>query len=208
MSSSPAATALARTHLPAARLSEDVDLYTEERLEVARRLAEGLPTALRREFPGLRWDPPPDTLREPGAGLLVPPTGLGVRVQVLSAAGYHPWPAERRTVDMRYSDVPPAELVVPTRTAFVAMKASAWFDRHTARDLYDLWALARAGAVDEAAAELFRDAVGWWPKSSTLFGRGPADDWFSALGHQTADLPGLDEALSVVREAFRSLDRA
>ena len=89
------------------------------------------------------------------------------------------------------------------------MKTAAWLHRHAARDLYDLWALARAGAgaVDAAAAGAFEIGVGWWPRSGDLFDRAPADDWHAALAHQAADLPPVDEALRVVRAAFASLDR-
>jgi hypothetical protein len=54
-------TALARTHLSdpdaGARLSEDIDLYTPQRRATAVVLDERLPQRLRREFPGIRWDP-------------------------------------------------------------------------------------------------------------------------------------------------------
>lgn len=201
-------TALARTYLPDARLSEDVDLYARGRGGVVRVLTDGLPKALRREYPGVRWDPPLDRVREPEPALLVPRTGHPVRIQVLGGEGYTPWPTERRAIDVRYSDVPPVELVVPTRAAFVGMKAAAWLDRRAARDLYDLWALARAGAIDEAAAAAFQMGVGWWPRSRDLVRSSAADAWEPALAHQTADLPTEQEALHVVEAAFRALDRS
>lgn len=55
-------TALSRTFLTdpeiGARLSEDIDLCTEDRAEVAAELDERLPRLLRREYPGTTWDPP------------------------------------------------------------------------------------------------------------------------------------------------------
>lgn len=201
-------TALARTYLPDARLSEDVDLYARGRGGVVRALTDGMPQALRRAYPGLRWEPPLDRVREPEPALLVPRSGHAVRIQVLSGEGYAAWPTERRTIDVRYSDVAPVELVVPTRAAFVAMKAAAWLDRHAARDLYDLWALARAGAVDAPAARAFHAGMGRWWRSRDVARSGAADAWEPALAHQTADLPTEEEALRVVEAAFRSLDTA
>lgn len=179
-------TALSRTHLPGGRLSEDVDLYARERKQVVQRLTTALPVALRREFPGARWDPAPDAVRQPGPALLRH-DDLAVRVQVLDAHGYSYWPTERRSVDVRYSDVRATSLVVPTRAAFVGMKVAAWTDRRASRDLYDLWALALGGAVDDDAAATFVRGVGYRPRPE-LFDARPADDWLAALGHQTADL--------------------
>jgi hypothetical protein len=198
-------TALARTHLPDGRLSEDIDLYARDRREVVRRLGDDLPRALRREFPGTVWDVPPDAVRQPDPAVLLPPNGLAVRVQVLDGAAYAVWPTEERPIDVRYADVAPVTLRVPTRAAFVAMKAAAWSERAAARDLYDLWALARVGAVDGAVAATFRHGTGR-RADAALFGNGPRDDWTTALAHQTATLPPVAEALAVVRAAFAALD--
>lgn len=193
-------TALARTHLPDGRLSEDIDLYATDRGNVVRTLDAALPQALRREFPGVRWDPPPTHVRRSGAALLVPADAPSVRVQVLDRAGYLLWPTERRPVEVRYADVRPASLVVPTRAAFVGMKVWAWIDRAAPRDLYDLWALTRIGAVDGEAADTFARAVGYRPHPR-MFGTVPGErDWREGLAHQTALLPPPDEALATVRE--------
>lgn len=198
-------TALARTHLPGGRLSEDIDLYARERGEVVRRLTADLPKALRREFPGAWWEPALDAVREPEPAVLKY-RALAVRIQVLDGHGYTDWPTERRAVDVRYSDVRPTALHVPTRAAFVGMKVAAWAGRHTSRDLYDLWALARIGAVDEEAAAAYVRGVGHRPHAY-LFDRLPADDWVTALAHQTAELPEAAEALRLVHESFAALDR-
>jgi predicted nucleotidyltransferase component of viral defense system len=198
-------TALARTHLPDGRLSEDVDLYATPRTEAAKRLATAVPRALHREFPGATWNPAPDAVRPPSSALLVTPRAGAVRLQVLDGVGYREWLTERRPVDLRYSDVPPVSLTVPTRAAFVGMKAWAWFDRHAARDLYDLWALASIGAVDDEAASTFHRAVGV-TLAPHLFERAPTpEEWRSALAHQTANLPTVDEAVAVVRTAIAAL---
>lgn len=198
-------TALARTHLPHARLSEDVDLIAPDRPAAAERLAAELPPALRREYPRLRWDPPPDAVRDVEAARLLPASGLSVRVQLLRLEHFAHWPTEERPVDVRYSDVPPTVLRVPTLAAFVAMKASAWERRRASRDLYDLWALATQGAVDREAAEAFLEGTGARLRPE-LLDRQPSDDWTAALGHQTSSLPSLEEASRVVREALAALD--
>src|SRR5207245_733759 len=55
-------TALARTHLPAFRLSEDVDLLADPREEWLARLERHLPRALRRHFGPVGWDPAPSVV--------------------------------------------------------------------------------------------------------------------------------------------------
>lgn len=199
-------TALSRTYLSEGRLSEDVDLLAEDRRIATRTLTDAVPEALRREYPGTRWDPAPADVRDVETALLQPPDGLPVRVQVLRRVDYASWPVERRPIEMRYSDVPPVEMLVPTRAAFVGMKTVAWADRRAARDLYDLWALSRIGAVDDEALATFRRAVGWTPRAS-LFDVPPAE-WEGPLRSQTAYLPPVGEALAVVRAAFAALDGA
>lgn len=146
-------------------------------------------------------------MREPEPALLVPRTGHPVRIQVLGGEGYTPWPTERRAIVVRYSDVPPVELVVPTRAAFVGMKVAAWLDRRAARRPVRPVAGARRrdrrggrGGVPDGCRVVaaHRDLV----RSSA------ADAWEPALAHQTADLPTEQEALRVVEAAFRALDRA
>ena len=82
--------------------------------------------------------------------------GLSVRLQLLSARDRVVWPTERRALVQRYADAPAAELLVPTLPAFAASKTATWADRHAARDLWDLWALSKIGAIDAAAARLYR----------------------------------------------------
>lgn len=56
-------TALSRTHAPDGRLSEDIDLIAlRNRRTTAEELEATLLRATRREYPGLRWEPPHDRL--------------------------------------------------------------------------------------------------------------------------------------------------
>ncbi|HZP52814.1 nucleotidyl transferase AbiEii/AbiGii toxin family protein [Actinocrinis sp.] len=202
-------TALARTHLtdPArgGRLSEDIDLHTPERARLASILDSALPRALRREFPGLACDPALSRTMHLEPASLVTGDALRVRIQLIDSRDHHElrsWPSERREVSLRYSDLPTSvTMSVPTLPAFVAMKTAAWLDRRTARDLYDLAALANLGAITSEAAGLYRHIAGV-QVTQHYFDRQACGDWESQLRHQTLD-PGTPEAaLATVISAF------
>lgn len=203
-------TALARTHLTTAasggRLSEDVDLYTDDRKGVAAALDAKLLHRLRREFPRSRWEPGLSGIRSVDPAQLVTEDGLRLRVQLLDVGNGHPewkrWPTERAPIELRYRDVPgPVELRVPTLAAFVAMKVSAYADRHAPRDLFDLWALARIGAVTPEVSTLVREVTGTTP-APHLFATLPPMEWEEQLAHQAAVVPSPQVCLDTVREVF------
>lgn len=73
-------------------------------------------------------------------------------------------------------------MTVPTPPAFAAMKAIAWVDRHTARDLYDLTGLVRIGALDDEARSLFQAHMGWSLAPHVFEGLPPLD-WEAQLSH-------------------------
>ena len=119
------------------------------------------------------------------------------------------WPTERRDLFQRYADAPAAELLVPTLTAFAASKTATWTDRHAARDLWDLWALSRLGAIDADATALFR-RYGPTNKTPTqhMFDRAPTDaEWQAQLAGQTLLTVSVTEALIAVRKAWRQAVR-
>jgi len=150
-------TALARTHLPYGRLSEDIDLLAiDDRKAVAADLDSALPRGLARTHGRLTLDPPLSGVADTGAAVVRTTTGAAVRIQLLAARGRALWPTERRSLEQRYRDAPSAELIVPTLPAFAASKTVTWADRHAPRDLWDLWALNRIGAIDAAALRLYR----------------------------------------------------
>lgn len=197
-------TALSRTHLPAGRLSEDIDLCTSgDRQAVADELTTQWPLTVRREYPRLRWRPGLAEVRDIEPALVVAEDGATVRVQLLKAdATYARWPTERRSIEHRYSDVPPTELIVPTAAAFVAMKAAAWRDRHVARDLFDLAALAGCGLIDEEAVALLRVVTGT-PLVTADLERLPRDlRWKEQLAHQCRLDVDANTALAALREAW------
>jgi predicted nucleotidyltransferase component of viral defense system len=197
-------TALSRTFAPNGRLSEDIDLIAIGRRREAAELVEAcLIRGTRREYPGLRWQPPLTTVRDTEPAVLTSPDGLTVRVQLLSPTGYPPWPTTSQSLVQRYSDAPPAMLKVFTQAAFAASKAVAWFNRAAPRDLFDLWLLAQAGALDSAAAELF---ARYGPTNARptvdLFSQAPDEvRWRQELSGQTRLDITAAEALEVVRRA-------
>jgi predicted nucleotidyltransferase component of viral defense system len=203
-------TALARTHLTdpgsGARLSEDIDLYGTARRETAALLDEQLPRRLRREFPRSRWDPALLSVRSSDTAQLVTSEGVRLRIQLLDSGGNHHdyahWPVEGTPVRLRYRDLPDAvQLRTPTLAAFAAMKTAAWADRYAARDLYDLAALARVGALTHEAADLFKAATGV-SVTRDLFRSVAVTYWEEQLAHQTQVLPTAEECLVQVRDAY------
>lgn len=198
-------TALARSLVPDGRLSEDIDLLAvRRRSEVVAAVEEHLVRGVRREYPGLRWEPPLRAVRDAEAAVLITPEGVTVRVQLLDPVGYAPWPTTPTDLVQRYSDAPPARLRVPTAASFAAWKTVAWADRAAARDLYDLWTLSRLGAIDGEAADLFaRYGPTNRRPSDDLFRTGPTEQrWRRDLGGQLRlDVTAAD-ALARVRAAW------
>lgn len=198
-------TALSRTFAADGRLSEDIDLIAARNRRTAADLVEAcLIRHTRREYPGLRWEPRLTEVRDTDPAVLISPEGLTVRVQLLSPTGYPPWPTAPTPLVQRYTDAPPATLTVPTQAAFVAAKTTAWIDRATPRDLYDLWLLAQSGAIDEEAGRLFAQH-GQTSKAPTedLFATAPDEPrWRRELSGQTRLDVTAEGALKVVRQAW------
>lgn len=198
-------TALARTHLPNGRLSEDIDLIAVgSRKDVANALDAALPRALARTVGRLLVEPALSATPEVMPVVLRPAEGRPVRLQLLSARERVVWPTERRVLVQRYTDAPPAELLVPTLPAFAASKTATWTDRSAPRDLWDLWALSEIGAIDAEAASLFRR---YGPTNNNpaphMFNRAPSGaEWRAQLAGQTRLSVSATDALTVVREAW------
>ncbi|MEU0545580.1 nucleotidyl transferase AbiEii/AbiGii toxin family protein [Nocardia sp. NPDC005978] len=198
-------TALARTHLVAGRLSEDIDLVAlANRSVLAAELDAALPRAVARTFGRLEWAPSLSAVPDTGAANLRSASGISVKIQLLSAQGRTVWPTELRELEQRYGDAPAAALHVPTLPAFAAGKTVTWHDRRASRDLWDLWALNNIDAIDDAAGELYRryGPTNRLP-SPELFARAPdGDDWNTQLAGQTRLEITAETALAVVREAW------
>lgn len=198
-------TALSRTHLPELRLSEDIDLITtEDRSVVGPAIEQAVARGLQRSHGDVVWLPPLAETHGAQSSVLVVADTITIRVQLLGATGYSRWPVERRALEQRYSDAPPASLTTPTAAAFAGWKAATWFDRQAPRDLYDLWGLGRAGLIDVEAAHLFRthgptggDVQPW------MFDRAPTvEQWTTALAHQGRIAIGPVDARDEVRRRW------
>lgn len=204
-------TALARTHVPDGRLSEDIDLIAVgSRKEVAKALDAALPRALARTHGRLTVEPALSATPDVMPVVLRPAEGRPVRLQLLSPRERVVWPVERRSLVQRYTDAPAATLLVPTLTAFAASKTATWSDRLAPRDLWDLWALSRLGAIDADAATMFR-RYGPTNKNPAphIFNQVPSDaQWQAQLAGQTRLRVSATEALKAVREAWRRASRS
>ncbi len=105
--------ALARTHLPDGRLSEDIDLIAVgDRKSVAASLDADLPRALARTHGRLTLDPTLSSVHDTHAAILRTAEGLAVRIQLLSSRTRTVWPTERRSLVQRYADAPAATLFI------------------------------------------------------------------------------------------------
>lgn len=201
-------TMLSRTWLPNLRLSEDIDLMVDVPRAVAGgRLADALEADLTKEFGPMVWDKDPRTAADAEPIYLDAGDDVTIKFQLVDTVTRARWPRERRSILQRYSDAPPATLSVPTAEAAVAMKLTAWLDRRTPRDLYDLWAMTQQQMFTEGAVEAYRrDGQSTHPFSSYVFEHPPADDeWEEALGHQCRLQASPREAIEAVGFALDAL---
>ncbi len=191
-------TALSRTLLTDGRLSEDIDLYTEDRKKLCQELDE-IPDLIEQEFPEANWQKLPSQLRDAESTNLSCGSAIQVKVQVVdsNSRGWQKVPVEITEIFQRYSDAPRTKLCVPTFNGFVAMKASAWFDRHAARDLFDLEGLSRKGEVTENAKDLVQSLRGYRLTETMLEGR-VTGNWTQELAGQTKLTVSEEECLSRV----------
>lgn len=157
-----------------------------------------------RSFGEVAWAPRPSQTRHPHTAVLLVAERLSVQVQMLDPIGYPAWPTVFRHVDQRYADAPPARLRVLTDAAFAASKLDAWMNRRAPRDLYDLWALARAGHITPEAADLVERLTNWTAlPSPSEWGPPPTEtEWMLALSHQTRLAVSAAEAFETVAAAW------
>lgn len=201
-------TALARTHLPLGRLSEDIDLIARKsRLDVVRAIDEALNDYLASELGRPRISPSLSLLRNTQAATVTFPSGPQVQIQVLPSDHYPIWPIEHRSLEQRYSDVGPATLLVPTLDAFIAWKTITFIDRRASRDLWDLAALAAHSCFTQAAADLFRTHGQFTgvPMESSLPAAPKEITWRQELSHQTRLDMTAEEARNRVVAAWAGL---
>ena len=200
-------TALSRTLLPKLRLSEDIDLIASaDRIETARAIEAAIGPHLARTHGEVNWEPPLSATRGAESAVLRLPSRVTIRIQLMSAIDVARWPTEFSSLVQRYPDAPPARLTTFTPAAFAAAKTVAWADRRAARDLYDLWALALLGAIDDAAADAFRRFGPGGRPNEWMFTQAPSEDhWTTALAHQGRVRVGPQDALRVVKQHWTAL---
>ncbi len=198
-------TALSRTYLTDARLSEDIDLIAlAPRTDVAAQIEVAVWRGLARSHGRPTWRPALSATSGSQPATVGVEGTASIQVQLLTGEGYL-WPTEVRDIDQRYSDAPPARLRPLTAAGFAATKLSAWMDRRAPRDLYDLWALAERGLIDADALDVFtRCGPQGRPPAGWVFKDAPDETaWRRALGHQTRLRVTAAEALDSVRAAWR-----
>jgi predicted nucleotidyltransferase component of viral defense system len=198
-------TALCRTLLDGARVSEDVDLLHADPQAVLEALEGTVPQVLRREFPRAAFDAP-TRIHDTWTTDLIAPEGLRLRVQVTRTSSTDPWEFAHADVSLRYSDLDASvRLPIPTPDTFVAMKGLAWHDRHAPRDLFDLAGLARGGHISRVAAELMhaKSSHGWITAEFERLPRSALRDWEAQLAHQVRMLP---DPADLAREVLSAIE--
>jgi predicted nucleotidyltransferase component of viral defense system len=201
-------TALSRTHLVRARLSDDIDLVAiGPRPEVAEQLVRALDAGLGRTIGRPRWNPALSDRSDSTPAVLEIEEDIAITVRLLDERHYALWPVERREIEQRYADAFPAELTVPTVESFAGLAAVAWRDRGAARDLWDLWALASEGHLTAEAADLFakHGATGSSPREFVITEAPPEDVWRRELAAQTRLEVTAAEASDAVRAAWSAV---
>lgn len=196
-------TALNRTHLQDVRLSEDLDVHLIE--GKADDLVDRLLQGVRLEFPGISVIS--RTMQYDVATHVLEVDGLRVQMQAISnRPQWMELPTERTPVRLRYSDLPAsADLIVPTVSAFGAMKLTAYVDRAAPRDLFDLRELTERGALGEESLELTRQLLGR-SLARQEFESFPTDEeWDVELSHQVASAGRPQDALGVVHGVLAEL---
>lgn len=200
-------TALSRTYLEAERLSEDIDLITDgDRADLALRLISTVERAVQRSHGRVTWQPGFSANNDVEPAVALIPGGIAIRLQLLRSRGYERWPVTEQEIEQRYADVEPATLRTPTLRSFAGWKTSAWIERNAPRDLYDLWAMGRVGALDAEAAALFaKHGPTNGPPRSWMFATAPVEsEWRAQLAGQTRLNVTAEQALADVRTWWAS----
>jgi hypothetical protein len=118
-------TALSRTFLTDARLSEDIDLIAlGSRRVVAEQIEAAARRGLARSHGRPTWRPALTATSGIQPATLAVQGVVAIQVQLVSSEGYL-WPTEIREIEQRYVDAPPARLRTLTAAGFAAAKLTA-----------------------------------------------------------------------------------
>jgi len=193
-------TGLARTFLNLGRLSEDIDLFTSNRIALLHEL-DAIPELIIQEFPEAYWSTKPTQTIDPEKALLICEQGVQIEVQAIATQlrWWQQIPVEIIQIHQRYSDVLPTSLKVPTLDGFSAMKLVAWFDRGASRDLFDLEGLTHVKPVSEVTKNLVAELLGL-KLTRGMLDRRINGVWQDDLAHQTKLEKTEEECLTRVLE--------
>jgi len=201
-------TALSRTFLDGLRLSEDLDLLSiGPRKDAAALLDEALRLGLEEQFGAVEGQPRLTRVKTDTQACLYSVGELAIKIQLINGEHYTPWPRQTTQVSLRYDGLEDVTLTTYTPEAFVGAKTAAWCDRNAARDLYDLWALARRGYINADAAQTFQRCgpTSGYPRPWLFPGRPPSDEaWSDALGHLCVLQVGSQEAYRSVLDSWQA----
>jgi predicted nucleotidyltransferase component of viral defense system len=203
-------TALSRTFLPDLRLSEDIDLLSVgPRRPVAPLIDEAIRAALEPGFGPVTADPWLADVRRAADACVFRIGDVDVKIQLIDGTNYTPWPTQPSTISLRYRGLEDVTMTTLTAAGFVCAKTTAWSEptRDAPRDLYDLWALAQHGRIDDDAAELFkqRGPTRAYPRRWLVPSKPPTEDaWQAALSHQCIPQVSAEDAHHAVIEAWRA----
>lgn len=137
-----------------------------------------------------------------------------MKIQLLDGRTQILWPSEKTAVSMRYAGMTDAEMMTFTPDGFACAKFTAWCDttRNAPRDLYDLWALTKAGHITPNTASIYKKhgPTNSYPRAWMLPQQAPAyNDWHESLGHQCIPQVDPDEAYETTVEAWmKATERA
>lgn len=207
-------TALSRTILDGLRLSEDLDLLSVgPRAPVAAILDDAIRSGLERGFGRISATPWLSGARTDTSTCTLRIGDVRLRIQLIDGRDYAAWPLQTSTVRQRYAGLPDIELTTYTPAGFAGAKTVAWCDttRNAPRDLYDLWALARAGHLTAEAARIYkRNGPSYdLPRRWAFPAQPPSPaEWLAALGHQCIPMVGPDEAFDTVVAAWEAASEA
>lgn len=147
-------TALARTHLPTGRLSEDIDLIAlDDRDQLAADLDKAIPRATARTHGRLGWEPALSSVPDTSGAILRSGDGWSLKIQLLASGNRTLWPIERRVLFRRFGPTArfPGEYLFttpPTEESWQAQLASQTRLDVSAADalerVRDAWAIASA----------------------------------------------------------------
>lgn len=197
-------TALCRTWCHDLRYSEDIDLLVADFPDGVELVQQRLTRLVRREFPDLTWGPPLSANRMISTNAIA--DNRSVKVQFVEPRPREDAiPTTVAPVALRYSDLPATvDLTVPTAEGFAAMKLMAWHQRQAPRDLFDLAALARIGAITSAALDLTEHVSGTRIASRVLdhkLSPRVLAEWSAQLAHQLQEPMSAEACLQLVVDA-------